>query len=45
MERIKRYGKDSEVWKGLGDTERIKRYGKELRDMERIKRYVEIKTE
>ena len=29
MERIKRYGKDLEVLKGLGDMERIKRYAKD----------------
>ena len=29
MERIKRYGKDSEIWKGFRDMERIKRYGKD----------------
>jgi len=28
MERIRRYGKDMKIWKGIEDMERIKKYGK-----------------
>ena len=43
MERIRRYGKDQEIWKGLEDMERIRRFGKNaeiwkwLGDKERLK--------
>ena len=29
MERIRRYGKDKKIRKGLGDIKRIRRYGKD----------------